>query len=149
MTVSPFGPALHLPTHLRDLGGEHRRFQEASAQALINRGRDITTTLGAGNVVALTERVRGIIESRHRPGARYRVENLSAILDTAKSISLILTIVLLLVAAQWEDLSPAARFSMVLAMVGAFHVAGYFARSGGQGKHKTRNDAVTTTNGHQ
>jgi putative ABC transport system permease protein len=53
----------------------------------------------AASVVALTEQVRQIVESRHRPGARYRVENLSAILDTAKSISLILTVVLLLVAA--------------------------------------------------
>ena len=53
----------------------------------------------AASVVQLTEQVRRIVESRHRPGARYRVENLSAILDTAKSISMILTVVLLLVAA--------------------------------------------------
>lgn len=53
----------------------------------------------AASVVPLTEQVRRIVEGRHRPGARYRVENLSAILDTAKNISVILTVVLLLVAA--------------------------------------------------
>jgi len=53
----------------------------------------------AADVIPITEQVRRIVEGRHRPGARYRVENLSAILDTAKSISLILTVVLLLVAA--------------------------------------------------
>ena len=37
--------------------------------------------------------------SRHRPGARYRVENLTAILNAAKNIALILTLVLILVSA--------------------------------------------------
>ncbi len=50
-------------------------------------------------VPRVTQLVRGIIESRHRPGAKYRVDNLTAILATAKSISLVLTLVLLLVAA--------------------------------------------------
>jgi putative ABC transport system permease protein len=36
--------------------------------------------------------------SRHRSGARYRVENLSGILETAHSISLALTVLLILVA---------------------------------------------------
>jgi ABC-type antimicrobial peptide transport system permease subunit len=43
--------------------------------------------------------VQSILESRHRPGARYRVENLSAILDAASNIALMLTAVLILVAA--------------------------------------------------
>ena len=34
--------------------------------------------------------------------------------------------VLLYVAAHWDDLSPAARFTLVLALVGIFHVAGAF-----------------------
>src|SRR5260370_40395922 len=32
--------------------------------------------------------------------------------------------VLLFVSAHWADLSPSARFSLVLALVGVFHVAG-------------------------
>ncbi len=53
----------------------------------------------AEDVENLTASVRQILESRHRKGARYFVDNLGAILDTAKSISLILTVVLILVAA--------------------------------------------------
>jgi putative ABC transport system permease protein len=51
------------------------------------------------DVVPLTRAVRQIIESRHRPGARYQVENLSGILDAAQNIALILTVVLILVSA--------------------------------------------------
>jgi putative ABC transport system permease protein len=51
------------------------------------------------DVAAVTERAREILESRHRPGARYVVENLTAILDAARNISLILTGVLLMVSA--------------------------------------------------
>ncbi len=43
--------------------------------------------------------VRQILESRHRPGAVYRVDTLTAILTAAKQISLILSIVLVLVSA--------------------------------------------------
>lgn len=50
-------------------------------------------------VEAVTARVKEILEGRHRAGASYKVENLEAILDTAKSISQILTLVLLMVAA--------------------------------------------------
>jgi putative ABC transport system permease protein len=51
----------------------------------------------AEEVVPLTDMVRTILESRHRRGARYRVDNLSGILDTARSIAMVLTIVLILV----------------------------------------------------
>ncbi|MCC6537157.1 MAG: ABC transporter permease [Bryobacterales bacterium] len=47
----------------------------------------------------VTEDVRRLLESRHRPGAKYTVENLAAILDTASQITVILSIVLVLVAA--------------------------------------------------
>ncbi len=47
----------------------------------------------------VTEQVRTILQSRHRPGAKYTVENLAAILDTASQITMILSIVLVLVAA--------------------------------------------------
>lgn len=51
------------------------------------------------DVVPVTAIVQQILESRHRAGARYRVENLTAILEAASSIALILTLVLILVAA--------------------------------------------------
>jgi putative ABC transport system permease protein len=51
----------------------------------------------SGEVQTLTENIKQILESRHRPGARYRVENLSAILDAAQKIAMVMTIVLVLV----------------------------------------------------
>ena len=53
----------------------------------------------AGDVEPLTGVVKAILESRHRSGARYRVDNLASILETAKSIAGVLTIVLILVSA--------------------------------------------------
>jgi putative ABC transport system permease protein len=44
-------------------------------------------------------RVQQIVEARHRAGARYRVDTLTAILNAAKNISLILSAVLVLVSA--------------------------------------------------
>jgi len=51
------------------------------------------------DVEAVTESVKQILESRHRPGATYHVENLTAILDAARNITLILSLVLVLVSA--------------------------------------------------
>ncbi|MGH9659928.1 MAG: ABC transporter permease, partial [Bryobacteraceae bacterium] len=53
----------------------------------------------AADVETVTGEVRRVLESRHRPGARYKVENLQAILDAAKNIALILQLVLILVSA--------------------------------------------------
>ena len=53
----------------------------------------------ADDVPAVTREVRQIIEGRHRDSARYRVENLSAILEAAQNIATILTIVLIMVSA--------------------------------------------------
>jgi len=53
----------------------------------------------AQDVEDLSRQVRQIIESRHRPGARYWVGNLAAILDAAKNIALVLTLVLIMVSA--------------------------------------------------
>jgi putative ABC transport system permease protein len=47
----------------------------------------------------IAKRVQEIIASRHRPGASYRVETLTAILEAARNISLILSLVLVLVSA--------------------------------------------------
>lgn len=52
-----------------------------------------------GQVEAVTEQVKEILESRHRAGASYKVDNLTAILDAARSISEILSLVLVLVSA--------------------------------------------------
>src|SRR5215471_2514888 len=51
------------------------------------------------DVEPLTGVVQRILESRHRQGAKYRVDNLTAILDTAKSIARIMTVVLIAVSA--------------------------------------------------
>ncbi len=53
----------------------------------------------ANDVEAVTRVVREILESRHRPGAKYTVENLTEILNTAESIGVILEMVLILVSA--------------------------------------------------
>jgi len=50
-------------------------------------------------VDAVATMVKQILESRHRPGAVYRVETLTAILTAAKQISMILSVVLVLVSA--------------------------------------------------
>ena len=52
-----------------------------------------------GQVDAVTTEVREILESRHRAGASYKVDNLTSILNAAKSIARILTLVLILVSA--------------------------------------------------
>jgi len=49
------------------------------------------------DVEGITREVRTVLEARHRAGAHYRVDNLGAILETAKSIATILTGVLLAV----------------------------------------------------
>jgi putative ABC transport system permease protein len=46
-----------------------------------------------------TKMVQTILESRHRPGARYSVNNLNQILDTARQIAGILNVVLIIVSA--------------------------------------------------
>jgi putative ABC transport system permease protein len=51
----------------------------------------------AADVPAVTEKVNSILESRHRQGAKYDVQNLVAILETADTIATVLTIVLILV----------------------------------------------------
>jgi putative ABC transport system permease protein len=50
------------------------------------------------NVPTVTREMAEILQSRHRPGAHYRVENLSGILETARNVALGLTVVLVLVA---------------------------------------------------
>ena len=49
------------------------------------------------DVPAVTQITRTILESRHRPGARYTVDNLASILDTARVVAALLTGVLVIV----------------------------------------------------
>lgn len=51
------------------------------------------------DVVALTGLVKSVLESRHREGANYKVENLVDILNAAKKIGVALRVVLILVSA--------------------------------------------------
>ncbi len=51
------------------------------------------------DVEQCTKIVKTILESRHRPGARYSVNNLNSILDTARQIANILDVVLIIVSA--------------------------------------------------
>jgi putative ABC transport system permease protein len=53
----------------------------------------------ASDVRPLTIAIRELLETRHRPGARYDVENLGGILDAAQRIALIMSVVLILVSA--------------------------------------------------
>jgi len=53
----------------------------------------------ADDVENVTRLVEQTLESRHRPGAKYKVENLTAILNAAKSIAVALTLVLIVVSA--------------------------------------------------
>ena len=51
------------------------------------------------DVEPLTARVQSILEGRHRPGARYSVQNLTEILAAARNIGEVLTAVLVMVSA--------------------------------------------------
>jgi putative ABC transport system permease protein len=53
----------------------------------------------AADVPIITTQVNSILEHRHRVGAKYNVQNLTAILETADQIASILTIVLIIVSA--------------------------------------------------
>ncbi|HTS50468.1 MAG TPA: ABC transporter permease [Bryobacteraceae bacterium] len=53
----------------------------------------------AFDVPALTASIKQIIESRHRAGARYDVQNLAGLLEAAQRIAMVLTIVLIMVSA--------------------------------------------------
>jgi len=54
-------------------------------------------TRSSATVLPLTEAVKQILSSRHRAGAKYLVDNLSSILDTARDVGYVLTVVMYLV----------------------------------------------------
>jgi putative ABC transport system permease protein len=53
----------------------------------------------SADVPMITQQVNSILEHRHRVGAKYNVQNLTAILDTANQIATVLTVVLIIVSA--------------------------------------------------
>jgi putative ABC transport system permease protein len=53
----------------------------------------------SADVAMVTQEVNAILEHRHRVGAKYNVQNLTAILETADQIASILTVVLIIVSA--------------------------------------------------
>jgi putative ABC transport system permease protein len=69
------------------------------------------------DVEPLAAMVKQVLESRHRTGARYKVDTLTAILDAAKSIALVLTIVLILVSAIALVISGIASWNIMLVTV--------------------------------
>ncbi len=53
----------------------------------------------AGDVTTVRQEVGNILQRRHRPGASYNVQDLTAILETANQIANVLTVVLIIVSA--------------------------------------------------
>ena len=81
---------------------------------------DVQRWLDAGVIeAAVADRIRGF-ESERDSAASFRWPVMIA---WALGAVLIGAGILLFVAAHWEELSPASRFSLVLAMVGGFHLA--------------------------
>ena len=65
----------------------------------------------------VARRVQEVLEARHRQGARYRVDTLTAILNAAKNISLILSLVLVLVSAITLVISGIGIMDIILVSV--------------------------------
>lgn len=80
----------------------------------------IARWLGAGIIDGTTgDRLRAFEELNERPGIHW-----SVVLAVSSGGVLLAAGILLFVAAHWDDLSPAQRFSLVLFLVAVFHVAG-------------------------
>lgn len=69
------------------------------------------------DVPEVTRRMGEIIRSRHRPGAVYSIENLSSILDAARTISFALTLVLLVIASMALVISGIGIMNIMLVTV--------------------------------
>ena len=91
-----YGDLRGLGNHQRNRADAHHGDQ-ASSPPLSASIRCTCKRRLASDVQPLTAAVKQILESRHRPGARYDVENLAAILEAAQQIALVMTIVLILV----------------------------------------------------
>jgi putative ABC transport system permease protein len=69
------------------------------------------------DVGSVTGQVGNILKSRHRPGAKYNVQNLTSILDAARKISDALGLILLLVAALALTISGVGIMNIMLVTV--------------------------------
>jgi len=69
------------------------------------------------SVPMVTREVARILQARHRPGAEYLVQNLAAILETSRRVSLALTIVLIVVAALALFISGVGIMNIMLVSV--------------------------------
>jgi putative ABC transport system permease protein len=71
----------------------------------------------SSDVQPLTVAIKQLLESRHRAGVRYDVENLTAILEAAQRIALVMTIVLILVSAVTLIISGIGIMNIMLVTV--------------------------------
>lgn len=69
------------------------------------------------DVVPVTALVQNILEGRHRPGAKYKVENLVGILSAAKAVALALRVVLILISAIALAISGVGIMNIMLVTV--------------------------------
>ncbi len=69
------------------------------------------------DVIPTTDKVKRLLESRHRPGSVYKVENLTEILNAASRIAVALTIVLILVSAVTLAISGIGIMNIMLVTV--------------------------------
>jgi uncharacterized membrane protein len=83
---------------------------------------------------ATATRIRAF-ENASTPSSRLRLPVILALVFGAMLLG---AGVLLFVAAHWDDLSPASRFALVVAMVAVFHVSRHGDSSARHRDHRTR-----------
>jgi len=69
------------------------------------------------DVPSVTQQVLEILQTRHRSGAKYRVQNLTSILETARHISMALSIVLIVIALIALSISGVGIMNIMLVTV--------------------------------
>ena len=69
------------------------------------------------DVPSVTQQIREVFQGRHRQGAQYRVQNLTGILETARNISMALTIILIVIALIALSISGVGIMNIMLVTV--------------------------------
>src|SRR5271168_1963165 len=69
------------------------------------------------DVPSVTQQIQEVFQARHRQGAKYRVQNLSGILETARNISMALTIILIVIALIALSISGVGIMNIMLVTV--------------------------------
>ena len=77
------------------------------------------STVDAGDVPAVTERIKGVLQSRHRAESVYRVLNLTKLIEVAGKTANALTVVLLLIATVTLAVSGVGIMNIMLVTVTA------------------------------